>query len=384
MRVRAAVPLGDPIVHRRLPDLTRRTALLATVTAAALLTGLAALPAAASVEPVAGVRLAGGDISWPNCPKGAGIPSRRSPGNPLPLASASFVVIGLTNGPGWYPNPCLADHVAWAKKRGVWTSAYSMTTFPTAAQRAAYGSTGPWDPATRAGRLRNAGYQQALFNVDSMLTAGLAVPFVWVDVEPYPSHPWPRDLRANRQVVRGVVRGYEDNGYSVGFYSYDGGWRAVVGSWRKPRYPTWVPVGPVARGKARASARCGVPSFSGGPVWLAQWVRNARDRDVTCPLLHGRPEVAHPLTALLGSSYGAGQSSPEIATLQRGMNMRPQYVTGTFDARTERVLLALQRIRSLPLTGVATDVELTALGAGSVTPGRPNRLADVFTPYAAP
>ncbi|MEO7979524.1 MAG: hypothetical protein ABI807_01270 [Sporichthyaceae bacterium] len=366
-------------MHRRLPRPLRLLAALLTLAATVASAG----PVAAAVEPVVGVRLAGGDVSWPNCPRGVGIPARRSPGNPMPLTSASFVVIGLTNGPGWYPNPCLADHVAWAKARGAWTSAYSMTTFPTAAQRRSYGSTGPWAPTTRAGRLRNAGYQQAMFNVASMATAGLDVPFVWVDVEPYPTHPWPSDVLANRQVVRGVVRAYEDNGHQVGFYSYDGGWRAVVGSWRKPRHPTWVPVGPVAHGTARASARCAVPSFSGGPVWLAQWVQDARDRDVTCPLLHGRREVAHPLTALLGSTYGPGQTGPEIATLQRGLHLQPQYVTGTFDARTRRVLLAFQALRALPLTGVATDLELSALGAGTVTPAAPSRLARVFTAYPA-
>ena len=92
-----------------------------------------------------------------------------------------------------------------------------------------------------------------------MRLAGLVVPFVWVDVEPYPTHPWSRDRLANRQVVRGVVRAYEDAGYRVGFYSYDGGWRAVVG------------------------------------------------------------------------------------TLQRGLNMRPTHVTGRFDDRTRRVVLAFQQ-----------------------------------------
>lgn len=357
-----------------------RRSLAALLVAVSALT-FAALPAGAAVEPLAGTRLSGGDISWPNCPKGMGIPSRRSPGNPLPLSTASFVVIGLTNGPGWYPNPCLASHVAWAKSRGVWTSAYSMTTFPTAAQRAAYGGSGPFSTTTRAGRLRNAGYQQALFNVASMATAGLSVPFVWVDVEPYPTHPWPRDVLGNRDVIRGVLRAYQDNGYRVGFYSYDNGWRVVVGGWRKPAYPTWVPVGPVANGWTRASARCSAPSFSGGPVYLAQWVQDARDRDVTCPALHGRRTASHPLTALLGSTYGPGDSGPRITTLQRGMNMRPQYVTGRFDDRTERVLLAFQRIRSFPLTGVATDLELTALGAGTVTPGTPSTMSTVFTPY---
>jgi hypothetical protein len=338
-------------------------------------------PAAAAVAPTPGVRLTGGDISWPNCPKGMGIPSRRSPGNPLPLSSATFTVIGLTNGPGWVPNPCLADHVAWAKARGVWTAAYSMTTFPTAAQRSAYGATGPWSAATRGGRLRNAGYQQAMFNVASMRTTGLAVPFVWVDVEPYPTHPWSGDVLANRQVVRGVVRAYQDQGYGVGFYSYDNGWRAVVGSWRKPGFPAWVPVGPVSNGLSVASRRCAAPSFSGGPVLLAQWVQDARDRDVTCPLLHGRAEAPHPLTALIGTTLRRGDSGPAVTALQRAMLMRPEYVTGRFGQRTEVVLLALQRSRGLPLTGVATDVELRLLGAGTVAPGSPNRLADLFTPY---
>jgi hypothetical protein len=365
------------------PGPTRRLGLLAVVLAATsmLVVGQAAGPVGAATAPTPGVRLAGGDISWPNCPKGLGIPSRRTLGNPMPLASATFTVIGLTNGPGWYPNPCLAAHVAWAKAHGVWASAYSMTTFPTAAQRLAYGGLGPWSAATRAGRLRNAGYQQALFNVASMQAAGLAVPFVWVDVEPYPTTGWPKDVLGNRQVVRGVVRAYEDRGYGVGFYSYDNGWRAVVGSWRKPAYPAWVPVGPVANGWSVASARCSRPSFSGGPVVLAQWVQADRDRDVTCDSLTGRPAMQHPLTALLGSSIGPGASGPAVTTLQRGMNMRSQYVTGRFDARTERVLLAFQRIRGFPLTGVATDLELSALGAGTTAPGRPNVLDRFFTPY---
>jgi len=355
---------------------------LAVLLAAVLsLTLLPTAPVAGAVAPTPGVRLTGGDISWPNCPRGMGIPSRRTLGNPMPLASATFVVIGLTNGPGWSPNPCLADHVAWAKARGVWTTAYAMTTFPTAAQRAAHGGLGPWDPASRAARLRNAGYQQALFNVASMGTVGLDVPFVWVDVEPYPTHPWSRGRLANRQVVRGAVRGYEDSGLRVGFYSYDGGWRAVVGDWRKPGYSTWVPVGPVADGRRVASARCGRPSFSGGPVVLAQWVQDNRDRDVTCAALTGRAPVAHPLTALLGTALGPGDSGPAVATLQRGMNMRPQYVTGRFDDRTRRVLLAFQAIRAFALTGVATDLELTALGAGTVRPGRPNRMERFFTAY---
>src|SRR6478672_8225031 len=53
----------------------------------------------------------GGDVSWPQCPKGMGIPQKRSLGLPMPQSSAKFVLVGLTNGPGFTPNPCLADQV---------------------------------------------------------------------------------------------------------------------------------------------------------------------------------------------------------------------------------------------------------------------------------
>jgi hypothetical protein len=197
-----------------------------------------------------------------------------------------------------------------------------------------------------------------MFNVASMKTVGLDVPFVWVDVEPYPTHPWSRDVLANRQVVRGVVRAYRDQGYGVGFYSYANGWRAVVGSWRKPGFPAWVPVGPVSNGLRVASRRCSAPSFSGWPGAAGPVGAGRRDRDVTCPLLHGRADAPHPLTALIGTTLRLGDSGSGVTALQRAMLMRPLYVTGRFDLRTEQVLLALQRSRGLPLTGVATDVEL--------------------------
>ena len=351
--------------------------------AALLLVGLLApaTPATAATAPDAGARLTGGDISWPNCPRGMGIPSRRTLGNPMPLDSAAFVIVGLTNGPGFVRNPCLADQVRWVKEHQRWLGAYSMTTYPRAAERATYGGAGPWRADAPRAVLKNSGYAQAQFNVASMRETGLDVPFVWVDVEPYPTHPWSRSRLGNRAVITGVVRGYEDAGYRVGFYSYLGGWRTVVGDWRKPGYPTWYPVGAEPDGLAEARSRCRLPSFSGGPVLLGQWVEGNRDRNVTCPRLHGRAERAHPLTALLGRAWGQGDSGPAVATLQRGLNMRPQYVSGHFDDRTGRVVRAFQRVRGWAETGVVTDQELTGLGAGTVTPGLPNRLAEFFTPY---
>ncbi|MBA2769812.1 MAG: hypothetical protein H0U35_11925 [Sporichthyaceae bacterium] len=350
---------------------------------ATVLTGplLPAPPASGAAAPVPGVRLTGADISWPNCPKGMGIPSRRTKGLPMPLDSAAFAIVGLTNGPGFVRNPCLADQVAWVREEQRWHGAYAMTTFPRKRERTAYGGSGPWAPDAPWAALTNTGYAQALFNVASMREVAMDVPLVWVDVEPYPTHPWSGSRRANRAVIRGVVRGYEDSGYRVGFYSYRGGWRAVVGNWRKSAYPTWYPVGAEPDGYVQARSRCRLPSFSGGPVMLGQWVDGDRDRNVTCARLHGRAERPHPLTSVLGSTLQRGNSGPAVIALQRAMNMRPTYVTGWFGARTERVLLAFQRLRAFPETGVATDLELTDLGAGSWTPGRPSRVPEFFTAY---
>ena len=216
----------------------------------------------------------------------------------MPLDSAAFVIVGLTNGPGFVANPCLADQVAWVQAQHRWLGAYSMTTFPDRAARATYGWNGPWAVDTRRGRLRNAGYAQALFNVTSMQGAGVDVPFVWVDVEPYPTHPWSGRPRANRAVVAGVVRGYEDSGYRVGFYSYAGGWRAVVGDWRKPRLPDVVP-----RGRRAGRLPRGAP-----PVPAAELLRRAGaaravgrrrpgpQRDLCPPAREGRAAApAHPV-----------------------------------------------------------------------------------------
>ncbi len=354
--------------------------LLGAVLGATVLGAALPGPALASVAPTPGIRLTGADISWPNCPKGLGIPSRRSKGLPMPLDSASFVVVGLTNGPGFVANPCLTDQVAWVQANQRWLAAYSLTTYPRKAERRQYAASGPWTPDTKRRQLKNAGYAQAKFNVANLAATGAEVPLVWVDVEPYPTHPWSRFRRGNRAVIQGVVRGYEDSGFRVGFYSYLNGWRTVVGDWRKPAYPTWYPVGPEPDGVRAARARCRLASFSGGPVVIGQWVDGNRDRNVTCPTLHGRAAKPHPLTQWLGTTLARGDGGPAVRDLQRSMNMRPQYVTSRFTGRTERVLLAFQRIRDLPLTGVATDVELTALGAGTTRPERPSLMAEHFSP----
>lgn len=227
----------------------------------------------------------GADASWPNCPEGMGIPSRKSKGLPMPAKDAKFVILGLTNGPGFYPNPCLQSQVNWATKRGMWVGTYAMTTYPKPAQLRTYGQTGPWEPTSRLNRLRNAGYAQAQFNLATMDRVGLTKKFLWIDVEPYEVAPWSGSRTRNKAVLDGVVKGYRDAGLETGFYTSPGPWSDIIGS---ARYglPEWRTAGghPYSHtGYPDARRMCSVSSVQGGPILVAQWWDTKRDHDLLCP-----------------------------------------------------------------------------------------------------
>jgi hypothetical protein len=226
----------------------------------------------------------GGDISWPQCPRGMGIPERRTLGAPMPLKQARYVVVGLTNGPGFFANPCLADQVEWARRNRMLTAAYAVASYPDAGTVARYGTDGPYDASTRLGALANTGYQQARFNVASMVDAGLRSPIVWIDVEPVSDFEWSADPVANAAVVRGAARGYVDAGYRIGVYSTPDLWRQIVDDLALG-VPEWRAAGETSR--AEAERRCGDDwAIQGGDAVLAQWLEDARDHNVTCPGVH--------------------------------------------------------------------------------------------------
>jgi hypothetical protein len=223
----------------------------------------------------------GGDAGWPQCPKGMGIPQKRSQGSPMPLPQARYVILGLTNGPGFHPNPCLADQVAWVKQRRLLAAAYSVISWPDAATLSRHGGQGPYDGGTRAGALANVGYQQARSNLATMRAAGLQSPVIWLDVEPVPDFEWSSDTAANAAVVKGAARGYQDAGFPIGAYSTQYLWKVVVGDLRLG-IAEWRAAGQTSR--REALERCGPAySFQGGPSVLSQWVEAGRDQDVTCP-----------------------------------------------------------------------------------------------------
>lgn len=224
----------------------------------------------------------GGDVSWPQCPKGMGIPEKQGKGLPMPLPTAEYVVLGLTNGPGFTPNPCLADQVQWAKDNDVLVSVYAVSSYPDAATLRDEGANGPYDASTTIGQLKNVGYAQARFNIGTMATVGLLSPIVWIDVEPVPVFEWSSNLRANAAVIEGVARGYVDAGFRIGVYSTPSLYERVVGDFDLGGVPEWRAAGQTS--KAEAINRCGDDwSIQGGKAVMGQWVEAQRDQNVTCP-----------------------------------------------------------------------------------------------------
>lgn len=224
----------------------------------------------------------GADISWPQCPPGMGIEHKESSGQPLPTQEAEFVVIGLTNGPGFHANPCLAEQAAYARERGLLTAAYAVVSYPSDDELIAYADAGPFErTATDGGFLKNLGYAQATFNIESMRAAGLRSPIVWLDVEPVPFYDWSGDPAANQAVVIGAAQAYLNAGLKIGVYSTPALWEGVVGE-LSFGVPEWRAAGQTSR--AEALDRCGEDwSIQGGPAVLGQWVQDRRDKNVTCP-----------------------------------------------------------------------------------------------------
>lgn len=224
----------------------------------------------------------GADISWPQCPKGMGIPEKQGQGMPMPLPEAEYVVLGLTNGPGFTPNPCLADQVKWVKDNDVLVAVYAVSSYPDRATLDEYGADGPHDASTKLGRLKNVGYQQARFNIGTMGQVGLLSPIVWIDVEPVPVFEWSDDVRANAAVIEGVARGYVDAGFEIGVYSTPSLYERVVGDLSLGGIPEWRAAGQTSR--AEALNRCGSDwSIQGGAAVMGQWVAQRRDMNITCP-----------------------------------------------------------------------------------------------------
>ncbi|WP_051247388.1 hypothetical protein [Nocardioides halotolerans] len=263
----ASAPTAPAVDEAELARLKELTALALRAQEAA-----AELNAAGGLVPPQEGPVLGADVSWPQCPPGMGIPHKESSGQPMPLegpGETEYLILGLTNGPGFHPNPCLADQVAYARERGLLVAAYSVISWPDEAAQATYGG------------LQEAGQAQAEFNLRTMKAAGLDSPIIWLDVEQVPFYEWSTSTAANAEVVLGAARGYAEAGYRVGVYSTPAIWAGLVGD-LSLGVPEWRAAGQTSR--EEALTRCGSDwLIQGGIAALAQWVEDGRDRNITCP-----------------------------------------------------------------------------------------------------
>jgi hypothetical protein len=201
-------------------------------------------------------------------------------GQPMPDPGVQFVVVGLTNGRAFTPNPCLAKHLRWVRNHHVHASAYAFAAYPSRGDLRRHRAKGPYDGGRFLGRLKNAGYAGARYNIRTMKRHGFTTPHVWLDVEPSSSRPWSGRRDWNAVVVRGWVRAYRDAGYTVGFYSTPSLWRGIVGRLRLG-LPEWRTAGPAS--PRAALAKCRGESIQGGRAVIAQWWTTRRDFDRICP-----------------------------------------------------------------------------------------------------
>ena len=349
--------------------MTVRPRLLTTIALAlaATATSLAvAAPASASRAHAPGVAAYGNDISWPQCPSSQG--GYDLPG---PMASASFVVLGLTDGGSFRANPCIGREVRAVKARHLWVGAYAISTYPTSSELARYGGTG-----TMTERLRRAGAAQAEFNLATLARAGLRSPMVWIDVEPRTRSPWSASTASHNAVIDGVIARYKAAGVRAGIYSYDKAWKKITGGRALPDVATWVPIG--HKGWAAAAARCAVPSYAGTKPLLTQWTNGERDFNLTCPGVTGRAARGNLLTPYLNVHLAIGSHGDAVLVLQQRLGApKPD---GVFRPTTVARVIAFQRAHHLTASGIAGSAEWRALGAGTgtYTPPVPGFMGALF------
>jgi hypothetical protein len=241
----------------------RRTLVIATLLLAAVLVQSSALSKlaagawavqarAAAIHPASSTYEAGSvgyDASFPQC------------SNTTPPAGATFSIVGVNGGKAFTMNPCLAAlwRVGVSPRALYLNTGYELSNtdkVTSTCLRVAQSSglDGQYSTAYAIG-CSAAEYSLAM--------VGSRQPHMWwLDVET--GNSWSRtDLELNRKTLMGMVARLASTNLAIGVYSTRGMWQAITGGWSMPAIQAnWVAL-------SDASA-CGIPGFSGAPVWLVQ------------------------------------------------------------------------------------------------------------------
>ncbi len=207
----------------------------------------------------------GYDVSWPNC-------------RAVPPTSDAWGVVGVTGGLVFSENPCLQTEASWFR-----TPTLYVNTGYAGIQKALRFAHSPRRCASQDEQCLayNYGYNAGLYATEQAFSHRLYSRMWWLDVET--ENSWSDDPEVNRQALRGTADAirHQTAGATIGYYSYPAQWDHITGSWR-PGNPSWVATGTASR--EAAVEACSQSGFTGGPVWLAQYVL-ALDHDYSCPTI---------------------------------------------------------------------------------------------------
>jgi hypothetical protein len=195
-------------------------------------------------------------------------------------------------------NPCLATLWNWAGQFAL-RSIY-VNTNAAAGPTMQQGATGPAGTCRKNDKVcygYNYGYigARAAWRYAYHQLGAANLPRIWwLDVEI--SNTWytKPDLRANAAVIQGAldflgkpgIYGAPSMNYTVGIYSNTYQFQRIAGTGFKPNVPVWYAT--AERTHPPSLERCTTPtqrtnSFTGGDVWLVQFLPGGADHNVGCP-----------------------------------------------------------------------------------------------------
>lgn len=215
----------------------------------------------------------GYDISFPQCRTG------------YPSQPRSFVIVGVTSGRAFRPNPCFSAEYKWAASTSDLPPSIYMNLNYAVGSTAYFGLSGPAGDCDReddACIAYNYGYNAAKNSFE--YADPQSAKTWWLDIEN--SNSWSPRIWQNDQVIQGAIDLLQSKGVTIGVYSSKSQWNAIAGSNFRPRLTNqsslanWV-LG--ASSLSTAPNRCSADyAFGGGTVWLVQYPAGDYDGNYVC------------------------------------------------------------------------------------------------------
>ena len=206
----------------------------------------------------------GYDFSYPNC--SATLPT-----------DGSFEILGTTGGRAFTNNSCLGTEFNTFTSG---TQTFYMNLNAAVGSTASNANLGPKQckKNDKACQNYNYGWQAAKSASDyAMQQTGTASAMWWFDIET--NNSWTSSTSVNQQVIQGA-HDYLAITYNVpsGVYSTPAMWQSVTGGWQNGM-PVWYATGKTTA--TDAATYCS-SSFTGGIVYLSQYISGGFDHDYAC------------------------------------------------------------------------------------------------------